>query len=131
MTGVSESSKMEEGMHREMSQTLKLKGLGGYFFLYGVDSHIIGLTSLTIDVSFSSCLYRVYLRTDTCECFCIYYDETSYIYGGHDDVKRSRKCRDRRKGWIGARLTHSSLRGSADTLFFYGMGSHIMCRRSL
>ena len=31
MTGVSESSKMEEGMHREMSQTLKRKGLGGYF----------------------------------------------------------------------------------------------------
>lgn len=91
MTGVSESSKMEEGMHREMSQTLKLKGLGGYFFLYGVDSHIIGLTSLTIDVSFSSCLYRVYLRTDTCECFCIYSDETSYMDGDHDDVERSQK----------------------------------------
>ena len=118
-------------MDRKRLTHSSLRDSADIFSFYGLGSHLICRRYLTIDASFSPCLYLVYLRTDTCECFCIYYDETSYIYGGHDDVKRSRKCRDRRKGWIGARLTHSSLRGSADTLFFYGMGSHIMCRRSL
>ena len=105
-----------------------LGGPADIFFFYGLTSHIISCRSLTIDASFSSCLYLVYLRTDACECFCIYYDDTSHIEGGHDDDKRSRKCRDGRKGWIRGRLTQSSSRGLADTVFFSGLSSHIMCR---
>ena len=78
-------------MHRESSQSLKLQGLGGYFFFYGLGSHIIGRRSLTIAVSFSSCLYGVYFRSDTCECFCIYSDETSYMDDDHDDDERDQK----------------------------------------
>ena len=91
MTGFSESSLMEVGMHRETSQSLKLQGLGGYFFFHGRCSHIIGRRYLTIDVSCSSCLHVVYLRTDTCECFCIYSDETSYMDDDHDDDERDQK----------------------------------------
>jgi hypothetical protein len=68
-----------------------LRGSADIFSFYGLGSQLICRRSLTIDASFSSCLYLVHLHTYTCECFCIYYDETSYMDGGHDDDKRSLK----------------------------------------
>ena len=105
-----------------------LGGSADTFFFYGLTSHIICRRSLTKDASCSFCLYLIYLRTDAGECICIYHDDTFYMDSGANDDKRSRKCRDGRKGWIRGRLTQSSSRGLADTVFFSGLSSHIMCR---